>query len=110
VMTGDRSGPEKGERCAWCDRRFRLRCDGGKAQRFCSQRCRRQFDAGGRAFVRAELASGRLTVAELRNAVATTRALPTSGMSSLLVPEQGPRPGETQEGVSAGRLLCSRGG
>ena len=95
MTTSDRSGRRKGERCAWCDRPFCRRCNGGKAQRFCGQRCRRQFDAGGRAFVRAALAAGRLTVAELRNAIATTRALPTSGRSALLVPEQEPRPGET---------------
>jgi len=51
--------------CAWCQRGFAPRADGGRKQRFCSERCRRAFDAGGRRWVAAALAEGTLTVDEL---------------------------------------------
>src|SRR5215472_3016703 len=51
--------------CSWCRQGFAPRDTGGKPQRFCSERCRRAFDAGGRRWVAAALADGTLTVDEL---------------------------------------------
>ncbi len=60
--------------CAWCSRPFARRADGGKTQRFCCSGCRRAFGAAIRAWVRRAIAAGNLTVAELRDAAATTSA------------------------------------
>lgn len=61
--------------CAWCQRGFVPRDDGGKPQRFCSARCRRAFDAAGRSWVGTALAQRRLGVDELVIAAAARRAV-----------------------------------
>jgi hypothetical protein len=62
--------------CPWCGERFERRRDGGKEQRFCRLPCRRAYDAAGRRWIAAALASGVLSLDELRNgAPTTTRAL-----------------------------------
>jgi len=54
-------------RCVWCSSPFELRADGGSAQRFCCPAHRRAFDQAARDYVRREIASGRLTVAEVQD-------------------------------------------
>jgi hypothetical protein len=65
--------------CCWCNRPFRARRDGGRAQRFCRPSCRRAFHGAARAWALAELAAGRLTLADIKNGRPATRAfLPAS--------------------------------
>jgi len=52
--------------CLWCQHAFTPRATGGKAQRFCSPRCRRDFHAA-RAWALAAVNAGTLSVAVLRN-------------------------------------------
>jgi hypothetical protein len=52
----------------WCGSVFTRRAGGGKAQRFCSPKCRRAMDSAARAWVRNEMARGRLTVFQLQRA------------------------------------------
>ena len=59
--------------CTWCGVSFTPRTTGGKPQRFCSERCRRQFDSGCRAWAEQAVASGLLTVSALKDAL-TQRA------------------------------------
>jgi hypothetical protein len=65
--------------CLWCGRRFMPRASGGKPQSFCRPACRRALDARGRRWIAAALADGRLTIGDLRNGRAATRALATDG-------------------------------
>jgi hypothetical protein len=57
-------------RCSWCTRLFRPR-RGGHAQRFCRPACRRAFHAAARAWVLDAIASGALTLADIRGSAAT---------------------------------------
>lgn len=61
--------------CIWCSEPFEPRRDGGSKQRFCSTAHRRAFESAARAYVRRAIEEGTLTVAELRNAPGTARAL-----------------------------------
>ena len=54
--------------CPWCGARFKPRQTGGRAQQFCSTRCRRQMDAGLRAWAQDQLAAGRVTNVDLQRA------------------------------------------
>ncbi len=54
--------------CTWCDTDFTPR-NGGKAQRFCSSRCRRRFEAACRAYADREHREGRVPVSDLRMAL-----------------------------------------
>jgi hypothetical protein len=63
--------------CPWCGRTFAPRTTGGHAQVYCSQPCRRAYDAAGRKFVATAIASGTLTV----DALKATRALPPRTIS-----------------------------
>ena len=82
-MNTDRAGAEAFQMrshqrsCAslWCGEYFEPRRDGGKAQRFCRETCRRSFDAAGRRWIAGAIATGMLTVDTLRNGPAATRAL-----------------------------------
>jgi hypothetical protein len=65
--------------CGWCGKGFTPRSDGGKRQVFCRPVCRRGFDAAGRRWVADAIATGRLTVQELKSGAAPTRALRRSG-------------------------------
>jgi hypothetical protein len=67
--------------CMWCGRGFTPRRDGGKEQRFCSPTCRYALDAAGRRWIASALAVGTLTLDELRNGAAATRALLLGGFS-----------------------------
>ena len=65
--------------CAWCDRPFRARQSGGRAQRFCRPFCRRAFHAAVRSWALDAISDGTLTLAEIRNKGPATRALRRSG-------------------------------
>ncbi len=54
--------------CPWCGSSFTPRRSGGKRQRFCSPRCRRQHEAGLQAWAREQEAAGRVTKADLQRA------------------------------------------
>jgi hypothetical protein len=69
-------------RCAWCDRSFRPRQDGGKQQKFCRPSCRRAFHAAGRTWVLDAVASGALTLADIKDSAAT-RALLSEAEGTL---------------------------
>jgi hypothetical protein len=70
----------RGSRCLWCRKQYTPRRSGGRAQRFCTPRCRRAFDAALRAWTLAELVAGRVTVGMMRNALTTTRAVVTAAI------------------------------
>jgi hypothetical protein len=82
---------EAGGCCLWCGSRFERRNDGGKAQRFSRPACRRALDPAGRRWILAALASGALSVGDLRNGSLTTRAL-LPGVEALAAV---PGPGRT---------------
>jgi hypothetical protein len=65
--------------CPWCGSNFEPRRDGGKVQRFCRPACRRAFDAAARRWVADALAAGTVTIADVRDGSATTRALARAG-------------------------------
>src|SRR5215467_3484342 len=77
--------------CSWCDRPFRPRQSGGRAQRFCRPSCRRAFHAAMRAWALNAIAQGRLTLADVKNNAPTTRALLVDPNLTVSVPEV-PRP------------------
>lgn len=64
-------------RCCWCSRPFQARQSGGRPQKFCLPSCRRAFHAAGRSWVLDRIASGALTVADIRNGPPATRTLIT---------------------------------
>src|SRR5271165_6496269 len=53
--------------CQWCERAFRARQTGGRAQRFCRSSCRRAFHAAVRSWALDSIGDGTLTLAEIRN-------------------------------------------
>jgi hypothetical protein len=61
--------------CYWCERQFQPRQSGGRPQRFCRPSCRRAFHAAARAWALDAIATGFMTVADLKNCLAATRAL-----------------------------------
>ncbi len=64
--------------CRWCDHPFTPRSNGGKAQRFCSTDCRRDYFAACRAWGEQEHREGRVPTEKLRNAL-TQRARLSEG-------------------------------
>ncbi len=66
-MTGD----VENKQCSWCESSFTPRTTGGRAQKFCSAKCREDFHAAGRTWVTAAVAEGHLSVAELKGTVST---------------------------------------
>jgi hypothetical protein len=75
--------------CDWCETPYRARQSGGRGQRFCSERCRRAFHAGVRRWTLDELAAGRLTLADIRNARPATRAFATDAVKPSPVRKEG---------------------
>jgi hypothetical protein len=69
-------------RCPWCTRVFRPR-RGGHAQRYCRPSCRRAFHGAARAWVLNAIASGALTLADIRSGSAATRALLSEAEATL---------------------------
>jgi hypothetical protein len=85
-------------RCLWCERPFRAR-RGGSPQRFCCAAHRLAFWSALRRWGERSVASGMLTVAELRNDTAAACTLLPSGNSPA--PVSGPQtsaahPGEAE--------------
>jgi len=74
--------------CMWCERPFRERLTGGRAQRFCQSSCRRTFHAAVRSWALDAVANGTLAVVDIRNGTRATRALRSWG-------EQLPSPPDT---------------
>jgi len=69
-------------RCPWCTRLFRPR-RGGHAQRYCRPSCRRAYHAAARSWVLDAIASGALTLADVRTGSAATRALLSEAEGTL---------------------------
>jgi hypothetical protein len=61
--------------CPWCDRPFRPRRTGGRTQRFCRPLCRQAFHAAVRAWGLKAIATGAITLADLREGAAATCVL-----------------------------------
>jgi len=74
--------------CSWCDRPFRVRKTGGRAQRFCQPSCRRGFHSAVRIWALDAIANGTLTVAEIRSGAAATRALAPAAEAALEAPSR----------------------
>ena len=90
--------------CYWCDRPFRARRTGGRAQRFCRMSCRRQFHVAARRWRLDAIGAGALTVGDIKNSQETItytvyneQANPETGV--LLT--TGLQPGVTFAGASA---------
>jgi len=58
------------ETCLWCGGKFAPRRSGGSAQRFCSASCRQRFHTAARRWVSVAVATGKLTVDELKDSTA----------------------------------------
>ena len=52
--------------CYWCDRPFRARRTGGRAQRFCRMNCRRHSHAAARRWTLDAIGTGALTVGDIK--------------------------------------------
>ena len=79
--------------CLWCDGPFTPRTTGGKPQRFCSERCRRDLDSGCRAWAEQAVSSGLLPVSALKDAL-KQRARSSeahSGPNATQTPSKGSR-------------------
>src|SRR5271163_2024931 len=78
--------------CSWCDRPFRVRQTGGRANRFCQPSCRRAFHSAVRTWALDAIANGALTVAEIRSGATATRALaPAAGLPAPVREAAAPR-------------------
>ncbi len=79
--------------CMWCGDPFTPRTTGGKPQRFCSERCRRDFDSGCRAWAEQAVASGLLPVLALKHALSQrARSVEAhSGPNAAQTPGKGSR-------------------
>jgi hypothetical protein len=77
------NAPQRALSCLWCERQFLRRATGGKRQKFCSSECRRRYQFASRCYVARELEAGRVTVADLRAAAETTRALLPGGKGDV---------------------------
>jgi hypothetical protein len=62
-------------KCLWCGASFVPRTDGGREQQYCRPACRRALDAAGRRYIAEGLASGAVTLDDLKSGPAATRAL-----------------------------------
>src|SRR3954468_19935904 len=75
--------------CCWCDRPFRARRTGGRAQRFCRPTCRRQFHAAARRWALEAFDAGALTLPEVKKGFAATCALSGRGLDPVAIPGAG---------------------
>src|SRR5579863_5781812 len=75
-------------RCRWCGRTCRTR-RGGSPRMFCTSSCRSAFHTAARRWAERAVASGLLTVAELRSGDPAACALAGGGKLSAPVPEGG---------------------
>jgi hypothetical protein len=70
--------------CLWCGRPFHAR-RGGSPQRFCCATHRIAFWSALRRFAERAVASGSLTVADVRNGAAVACTLPPAGISPAAI-------------------------
>jgi hypothetical protein len=70
--------------CFWCDRPFRPRQTGGRAQRFCKMSCRRAFHGAERRWALDAIEAGVLTIDHIRKGVQPTCTLPDTVADDLL--------------------------
>ena len=90
-------------KCLWCSRVFAPRATGGSPAKFCSAAHRKAYHSAVRHWAEAEIAGGRLTVAQIRNGaactLATAAASPAQGSAiedpAPVAPAE--RPGEAEE-------------
>src|SRR6516162_7881775 len=59
-------------KCLWCGRAFAPRSTGGSSAKFCSAAHRKAYHSAVRHWAEAEIAGGRLTIAQIRNGAACT--------------------------------------
>lgn len=59
-------------RCTWCDKLFTPRGTGGRAQKYCSSQCRKDFQTAARTWAVTAVENGDLSVAKLKVAQATS--------------------------------------
>ena len=93
-------------KCLWCSRAFAPRANGGSPAKFCSAAHRKAYHSAVRHWAEAEIAGGRLTVAQIRNdaacTLATAAASPARGSAiedpAPVAPAE--RPGEAAELLS----------
>ena len=93
-------------KCLWCGRAFTPRTTGGSPAKFCSAAHRKAYHSAVRHWAEAEIAGGRLTVAQIRNGaactLATAAASPAQGSAiedpAPVAPAE--RPGEAAELLS----------
>jgi len=94
-------------KCLWCSRAFAPRANGGSPAKFCSAAHRKAYHSAVRHWAEAEIAGGRLTVAQIRSGAACTLATAASssapetstGSPAPVSPAQ--RPGEAEELLAA---------
>jgi hypothetical protein len=55
-------------KCKWCPTVFAPRTTGGKPQRFCSKKCRHEYQAGLDAFAEQMISDGRASIKDLKSA------------------------------------------
>jgi hypothetical protein len=89
--------------CPVCDTGFEPRADGGKAQQFCSSRCRRVGDHAGRLWIRRALQAGRLTWGEVLECLPSNARVGYRGNRPLLATQE-PEAAPQQCDVAAGGL------
>jgi len=96
-----------GSICGWCEKGFTPRRDGGKRQVFCRPACRRAFDAAGRRFVAEAITCGLLSLDQIRNGAAATRALLPGAISPVPVhePQKSGPVGPAEQRSEAAELL-----
>jgi hypothetical protein len=73
--------------CLWCKRAFKAH-KGGTARRFCSINCRHEFHSSARRWAERAVASGMLSIAELRGGDPAACTLAGDGKSPAPVREQ----------------------
>jgi hypothetical protein len=62
------SREEARQACVWCGKDFCKRTNGGKEQMFCVQACREEWHRAKRDYLEDKLASGVITVEEIKSA------------------------------------------
>jgi hypothetical protein len=75
MVTKKRATSTAATACYWCERPFRVRRTGGRAQRFCRMSCRRQFHAAARRWALDAIGSGALTLGDIKQGFQRTCAL-----------------------------------
>jgi len=99
MVTKKRATSTAATACYWCERPFRVRRTGGRAQRFCRMSCRRQFHAARRWALDA-IGSGVLSLGEIKQGFQRTRALLQGSSSAVGVPGYGD-PGQRLRAAAA---------